>query len=194
MHDIIIPSCKTMPGLEGICAEIRSTATGDYTLIPISGTGRSAAQNRNAGLDQAKSLIVIMLDDDMTGFTPGWNEKLIEPLVKHPSLGIVSARLMNKDGSVGYMNSRNFNLKPDMVHVKIAPTACIAFQRVGEYFDERFVGSGFEDTDFCLAMKKRGYQIAINNRVKLVHLHEQKNQKPNWGHNRRLFNEKWGAK
>jgi GT2 family glycosyltransferase len=183
-----------MPDLEGMCEEIRRTATGDYNLIPISGPGRSAAQNRNAGLDQAKRLIVIMLDDDMTGFTTAWNERLIKPLDKYPNLGIVSARLMNKDGSVGYMNSRNFDLKPDIVHVKVVPTACIAFQRVGEYFDERYEGSGFEDTDFCLAMKKRGYQIAINNRVKLVHLHEQKNQKPHWGHNRSIFNEKWGGK
>jgi GT2 family glycosyltransferase len=194
MHDIVIPSCKPMSNLEPLCAEIRATATGDYTLIPVSGPGKSASQNRNAGLDETKSLIIIMLDDDITGFEPGWNEKLIRPLERHADLGIVSARLMDKNGKPGYMNSRNFDLKPDLVYVKIVPTACIAFQQVGECFDEQFVGSGFEDTDFCMAMKKRGYQIAINNRVKLVHLHEQKNQKPHWGNNRKIFNEKWGVK
>jgi GT2 family glycosyltransferase len=194
MHDIIIPSCKPEADLAGICAEIRATATGEYNLIAVSGPGKSAAENRNAGLDRAVSLTVIMLDDDITAFPPGWNDDLIEPLGRLPDLGIVSARLMKKDGSVGYMNSRNFDMKPPLVFVKIVPTACIAFKRVGEYFDERFIGSGFEDTDFCLAMKKRGYRVAITNKVKVVHLHEQKNQKPHWGQNRKLFNEKWGQK
>ena len=190
--DIIIPSCKQMSDLEPQINEIRRTAIGSYNLIPVSGPGRSAAQNRNAGLDQAKSLTIIMVDDDITGFPVGWNERLVETLTRFPHCGIVSARLFNKDGSLGYMNSRNFGLKPDLVWVKIVPTACIAFKHVGECFDEQFIGSGFEDTDFCLAMKKRGYQIAINNLVKVVHLHEQKNQKPHWGHNRQVFKEKWG--
>ena len=191
--NIIIPSCKPLPELQELQFKIYNSATGDYELNVISGEGKSASQNRNSGLDKCNSGCVIMVDDDMTDFEPGWNQKLVSYLDKHEKLGIVSARLMNSDGSIAYMCSRNKNVQDELVIVGRVPTACIAFKNIGIRFDEGFIGSGFEDTDFCNQYRAGGFQCAITNTVKVVHLHEMKNQKgAYWSHNKQYYEKKWG--
>jgi hypothetical protein len=120
--DIIIPTCKTeiqiaamMVDLQGYCLENKVIAT----FLPA-----SAAVNRNAGLKKATSKIVIMVDDDISGFWDGWWQELIRPL-EMPNCVYVSARLMRPDGRPGAMMFEG-DRNPPLTIVPRAPTACVA--------------------------------------------------------------------
>jgi len=184
--DIIIPSCKPVNELVQLIKEIERKSSGNFQIILVSNPDFSASQNRNAGLLISTAPYVIMVDDDITGFYPAWNEILIWPLKTTPHISIVSARLVRKDGTPAPMMSSQYALTADFEEVKKVPTACVAFRQTIIRFDENFKGSGFEDDAFCLAM---GPQITIYNRVKLIHLNEMKHQQEHWEHNKRHFEE-----
>lgn len=143
------------------------------------------AVNRNYCLDKAKGDIIIMVDDDITGFFPNWDKILIKPLEDN-SVSIVSARLINSDGTPAPM------MYDGQPQYKIVPTACIAFRKTEMRFDERFIRN-FEDVDFCkqMAIAYPQKRIFVNEDCKLIHLNEKKRQnEPN--NDRKHFVSKWG--
>jgi len=169
--------------------------TGDTNII-TTGFKTSASTNRNYGLHMSTSEIIIMMDDDIEGFYQGWADELIKPLLDYDDVLMVSARLMKPDGTLGIMVGENYDLSKPYVQVNARqlPTACIAFKKTDIRFDETFIGSGFEDNDFCLQLgiqNRKGIFI-INNNVKLVHTNEMKEQGRNWNYNKNYFNQKYG--
>jgi glycosyltransferase involved in cell wall biosynthesis len=156
-----------------------------------------AAKNRNAGLDIAKSEIVIMVDDDVRGFHENWADLLIEPL-SDPDIIMVSARLYRPDGKLAYTMGESFDVsKPlDEAKNKKLPTACVAFRNDGTRFYEGFVSSGFEDTWFCECLNRKypNGKYVTNNSVKLVHLNEKKGQMAAWNTNSAIFNDLMSGK
>jgi glycosyltransferase involved in cell wall biosynthesis len=205
--DILIPTCKDDYELAGQIGEIiMAEPEIDGDRIIYSCYDKSAAFNRNYCLNLARSGIVVMIDDDISGFLPGWSEKLIEPLLKCRDIIYVSARLMNNEGLaqhlVGYFGTPqrvmgfSDNLISPIVPVNTAPSAAVAFRNDGTRFDEAYVGSGWEDTDFVrqLKVKYPGGKVVINNEVKLIHANEMKNQLgENYKINKEYFIKKWGA-
>jgi len=191
--DIVIPAFKVGENLERLLNEILKNTVPPYNLILIS-KEQSASKNRNYGLNRSKSPYVIMCDDDIRNLPFGWNRRLIQTLKENPELIAVSARLMNADGTPGRNTANNFNLSDEMVLVDMIPTACCIFRKTDLRFDERYIRAGWEDTDFFMQMKQnlRG-KFAIDNRVKVVHLNEEKlgggvgNRE-----NMELFFKKWG--
>lgn len=161
----------------------------------VSCSKNSAAYNRNLCLRKAeeeKADIVIQCDDDITSFYPFWWENLIEPLIMDSSIGIVSARLIGTKGQVIHMSGDTGDLISPYFDTKDRHlcTACFAMWRNNLRFDENFIGSGFEDTDFGLRFIKEvpNKRIVINNKCKLLHLNEMKNQKGKyWEHNKEYF-------
>jgi len=158
---------------------------------------QSASANRNWCLDRCESDVAIMLDDDISGFYPGWHEDLTRPFTD-PLVCIVSARLMTPDGLLALTCSEIYDLKPETIEVVpsdhcAVPTAAIAFRNVGVRFDEAFRGSGWEDNDFCFQFRARNpdFKIIQSNECRLIHANEQKNQSEHWKHNRFYFYSKW---
>jgi hypothetical protein len=182
--DILIPSCRTLLQLRPLYEEIQKNTSGDFRLIMATNPLFSAAQNRNRCLSLSRAGYVIMMDDDITGLSPSWNKHLIRELKADPSISIVSARLIHKDGTPAPMMTSMYNLKGPIEEVKKTPTSCVAFRSTKIRFDENFKGSGFEDDAFCLCL---GPRIIIDNRVKLIHLNEMKRQSENWEYNKRYF-------
>jgi FkbM family methyltransferase len=182
--DIIVPTCKSLEELSPLMSDMQGHSLGCRTLATC--TAASAAKNRNIGLDWAKSDIVIMIDDDIGGFSPGWWQELIRPL-SDPDIVMVSARLMKPDGTPGAMMFTG-DLVREICEVPRVPTACIAFRNDGTRFDDGslpdspdkngYIGSGFEDDDFCARLQEKypSGKVVINNRVKVVHFNEMKNQ------------------
>lgn len=175
--DIIIPTNKPAGEIKRLLRDIEQTAPG--CRIVYTGYKASAATNRNWGLNHAATRIVVMVDDDIEGFTAGWVDRLIAPL-RVREIVMASARLMRPDGKPGVM----MDIKPDlsgyMVEVAEAmvPSACIAFRNDGTRFDECYEGAGFEDTDFCRQLWDRypKGRFVICNTVKVVHRNEMKGQ------------------
>lgn len=196
--DIIIPTCKTFKQIKPYLKKIEETINGRFLLLPTC-LQTSAATNRNYGLTLSSSKIVIMMDDDLTGFYKGWADQLIKPLQDKKDVMMVSARLMKSKSKTGVM----MNIKPDLskplvtIEDRILPSACIAFCKDDTRFDENYGGAGFEDTDFCFQLNEKypDKEYLINNDVQLIHKNEMKNQMG--GHyqkNGRYFHRKWNIK
>lgn len=151
----------------------------------------SAAINRNYGLDRATSSVVIMIDDDTSGFYWGWIDDLVYPF-KDRSIMMVSARLMTPEGCCAGMMFGSNNLEQPVEDVEAIPTACCAMRNMGFRFDERFIGSGFEDTEASLRLRQiyPDHRIVINNKCKIIHKNVMQNQHGAfYEHNRKLFRE-----
>jgi glycosyltransferase involved in cell wall biosynthesis len=190
--DILVPTCKTEEELMPMLATLSFFS--DECSVIYTCKNQSAAKNRNEALDQATSDFIIMIDDDIEGFYTGWWKELVMPLIRFSDISLVSARLMNRHGAIGAMMHGNKDIITDIVPVEYTPSACIAFRRDSLRFDESYVGSGFEDTDFCEQLKVRypGSRFVINNKCRMVHLNEQKNQHgKNFQLNKQYYQEKW---
>lgn len=144
---------------------------------------QSAAKNRNDCIRMALAspgvAQVVMVDDDIRGFYPGWIKALVAPL-EDKNVIAVSARLMNKEGGYGLMMGMEDKNQPEgFVEVGIMPSACIAFNlSEAMLFEERFIHSGYEDLYWCWCQKQTHpeMEFIVNNNCKLIHLNERKEQ------------------
>jgi len=188
--DIIIPTLKDPYGLAPMVCAIEGYSQG-CNIIPTC-LKASAAVNRNAGLERTAAPIVIMLDDDISGFYDGWVDELIRPLLLCDDIIYVTADLVNPDASISCTMFR-----PDgegVVDIPRAPTAAVAFRNNGLRFDEAYIGSGFEDDDFCATLKEKHPKgrFVLNKYVKLIHANEEKGRSSeNFQKNEKYFLSKW---
>lgn len=190
LPDILIPTCKDDWELcEQIGELLQSDRDIDGDRIIYSCLKASASVNRNKCLDLARSEIVVMIDDDMAGFFPGWVDLMVAPLLADKNVIQVSARLLNEDGSIGPMMGDTKDYKTPLVEVAIAPSACIAFRNDGTRFWEEYVGSGYEDSDFIFQLKEKypKGKILVSNECRLIHKHEMKNQSKHFQFNKAIF-------
>jgi hypothetical protein len=192
---ITIPSIKD--NLEEQLKCIQETSTGNFSIY-TSQTKNSASYNRNRCLEQSvDNDFVIMIDDDISGFFTGWNEVLVKPFMEDNRICLVAARLINKDGTIHATIAGNRDTSNRLCVVGTVCSACIAFRKTEIRFDENFVGSGFEDTDFVrqIVQNNNGGKIVINNDCKLIHINEMKGQTgENNTVNQRYYVEKWSRR
>jgi len=194
-HTIIIPTYKPKKEILPMLEQLEEI---NEDKIPIIATcmRASASTNRNYGLIGVETDIVIMIDDDITGFYPGWDRDLVQPFKDYNDIAMMSARLLKPDGSLGVMNNTKVDIISPLAEVKerILPSACVAFLNDGLMFDENFLGSGWEDTDFCLQLQKAypSKKFYINNGVKVIHLNEMKGSA--WSENKKYCLDKWKLK
>lgn len=186
--DIIIPTIKDRETISPLVCDVEGWSY-PCKVIPTC-QNMSAAKQRNYGLDQATTDIVIMIDDDVMGFSLNWWSRLIQPLIDDDSILMVSARLMRDNGEYGAMMFPG-DVAGKVCEVEAVPTACCAFRNNGMRFHEGFRKSGFEDTWFCHCLKRQmpGGKIVINNEVRIVHINEEKGQREEYAHNKALFDE-----
>jgi len=194
---ILIPTCRSRSELAPMVCDVEGCAFPSPVIATC--VDQSASLNRNAALAAAPRdcEYIVMLDDDVRAFYPGFAEDLVSSLRDDDSVYLVSARLvdwLNRPGAMMFMGD---TAAKGLVDVPRVPTAAIAFRARdvgGIRFDENFVGSGYEDDDFCaqLARKFPGGRVVIDNRVRLVHINEQKNQGGiNASKNKAYFDSKW---
>jgi FkbM family methyltransferase len=183
---ICIPTCRSREEISAMVCCLEGHSQG-YEVYASCLPGKSASVNRNNCLDNVSGDIILMLDDDIAGFYPGWIYDLIEPL-NNFTVTIISARLMKPDGSFGLTMFQGDQRKDGVTDVPRVPTAAIAFRRNNLRFNEAYIKSGFEDDQFCFEMQEMfGGRVVINNNCRLIHVNEQKGQSGAWEHNKRIF-------
>ena len=208
MIDILIPTCKEYEQVQPLINEINRHTLEPHRIF-ASCQPMSASINRNLCHENAQSDIIVSMDDDITGFYAGWLSQLVSMLRDNDNYIWVSARYVDKNKQVIHQMHCGHSLdKP----VTIAsddkcPSACIAyrkemFDRVkkdkslpnNKPYDEALKGSGFEDDDICIILK-RYYSdkvFAVNNECRLIHTNEMKNQKGvNWELNKKHMYSKY---
>jgi glycosyltransferase involved in cell wall biosynthesis len=201
--DVIIPTRSPPDVIQRLVDQISDTAGYPHRIV-YTGADASAAANRNLGLDRSDGDMVAMVDDDIE-FPPhcaGWLSLLVHTM-SHPNVVMVSAQLVSPKGGFAYMTgvddcgntARLYG--ESIVPTKKVLTACCVFRHYGLRFDENYIGSGFEDIDFChslAALQPTGIFMVCHS-AWAIHHNEQKNQKGrNWKANEDLYNKKWGSK
>lgn len=193
--DIVIPAYNLSMNLPLLLNEIIAKTAPPYNIIVLH-KKQSAAQNRNYGLNRCNSPFVIMCDDDIHSLPMNWNKKLIDEILYNPSIVVMSARLVNEDGTLGLNSANNFDLSKEFIEVNMVPTACCIFRnpkRFGIKFDERFIASYYEDTAFFWQyreeMRRRGLgdKIFIHNGCRVIHINKETGANPWKEYNRQVF-------
>jgi GT2 family glycosyltransferase len=171
----------------------------------------------NLGVRESDGEWVLFLNNDTEFTDPGWLTAMAEH-VQRPEVGAVGAMLLFPSGLVQHggvvLTERDvaahtyLNFPPDsmenggqlqMIRAYSAVTgACMlvrraVFQEIGG-FDEKDLAVSYNDVDFCLRLRGRGYSIIYTPHARLLH-HESasrgyKRGNPNEA---RLIRERWAA-
>ncbi|MBM4316677.1 MAG: glycosyltransferase family 2 protein [Deltaproteobacteria bacterium] len=159
----------------------------------------------NLGMRVTTSPLIALLDDDVE-VTAGWLDKLLEHFKGRNKVGLVSPKIVYPNGtlfSAGFFprqmiqvghGERDYGQHDCIREVEAVPGPCWVFRRqlveqIGG-FDEKFRRCQYEDIDFCLRVRKRGFHILNDGRVSIVH-HRLFRVGKEIAHNRSLFWKKW---
>ncbi|HDZ9219483.1 TPA: glycosyltransferase [Vibrio cholerae] len=173
------------------------------------------AKGNNVGLEKATGDILVVLNND-TYVGPYWLEGLVGALEKNPELGIVGP-VTNNIGNeakinISYGNWVQLNNSAITYIVenrnKLYPVECLAFfcvaiprsvyESVGPISEDYGLGF-FEDDDYCKAVEKAGFKIAVVE-DSFVHHHlsasfnklKSSRKQELMNTNKAIFEKKWG--
>lgn len=157
------------------------------------------ARNANIGI-RAAQRDVILLNDDTRLITRNGFFSLAETAHRNPGIGLLSAGIKGVVGNPNQVASnRGLRYEPRVLAFVCVFLPLSTYQRLGP-LDEQFIGYGYEDNDYCLAVSRAGFQLAITDACVVDHsgsLPSTFRSRPDVGHlaqtNQRLFNEKHGA-
>lgn len=128
------------------------------------------ARNMNIGIREAGDDDVVLLNDDAVLQTPGGFTLLQKAAEEHREYGLLAATTNN----VGNVNQlpQGKGLRPDP---RMVCFVCVFIPRrtldlVGG-LDERFIGYGFDDDDYCLRVRLAGLKIGIHDGCFVDHRH-----------------------
>ena len=185
--DIYIPSREKDQYYFQAEQSIRQRTHIQYTLIEIAGP-RSIAGNRNAGLRASKTDFVASLDSDCELIQDDWLERMMETMLSSNDIGLVCCKVVMFDGKIfsagtapnwrPYCYGEQDTGQREFVEEVVGASAnCLLYRRGIIEYDERFIGgNGLEDTDFCIRLRKKGYRVLYDGRVKVIHKKYPKNK------------------
>jgi GT2 family glycosyltransferase len=129
------------------------------------------ARNVNIGIRAALETGargVCLMNDDALLTTPDGISILSEQAAEDPSIGAIAATCNNVGNRAQWPQGIGLRYEPRMVCFVCVwiPRATIA--AIG-LLDERFVGYGFEDDDYCKRIRDAGMKIAITDDVYVDH-------------------------
>lgn len=146
----------------------------------------------NYGVKNCDGEFIMQLNSDTKLLTPNWLEKFIG-FASREDVGAVGARLYYKDKSIQHagigigicgLAANLFVNTPKSVHayfgreattrnVSAVTGACLfskksIYEEIG-YMDEENFAVAFNDVDFCLKIREKGYLIVYNPYIELMH-------------------------
>jgi len=143
----------------------------------------------NAGAAAATGHMLVFLNDDTVPL-PQWLEALLETFKRHPDAGAVGGKLIFPDGRLqeaggvvfvdgSGANFGKWDLDPDSAlysyvrEVDYCSGALLAtprrlFRDVGG-FDRRYCPAYYEDTDYCFAVREKGYGVYYQPECRVIH-------------------------
>jgi O-methyltransferase len=120
------------------------------------------ARNANIGIRAAASADVLLLNDDARLVTPRGISRLATLMAERTEIAVCSAAVQ---GVVS--NPRQLPAGTDSIRLEANPLAFVAvfiprhaYERLGP-LDERFVGYGWEDNDYCARARAAGLACAV---------------------------------
>ena len=169
----------------------RETAAGRLSVLRWSGPFNYAAMN-NAAVRRLDAPLVLLLNNDIDGFSPGWLDQLVATIQLDPGLAAVGCLLHYPDGDIQHAgvvftprrpgfhghaglprDALGYRGRVRSLQEYSAVTAALmlvrreAFLAVGG-FDEAFPND-YNDVDLCLRLRRAGHAIAYTPHVHAVH-------------------------
>ena len=160
-------------------------------IIQWPGAFNYAAMN-NDGVAQARGSVIGLLNNDIEVIEPGWLTEMVAHAVR-PDVGAVGAKLSYPDGTIqhagvvigiggvadhvhrgasrtaaGYGNRLRLTQNVSCVSAACLLTRKSVFQEVGG-LDAQNLAVAFNDVDFCLRVRERGYLITWTPHAALFH-------------------------
>lgn len=156
------------------------------------------ARNANLGIVAARTDVVLM-NDDANLLTPGGFSMLAAEVLRHPEVGICSAGIQGMVGNPAQIATPapHFRYEPRAIAFVCVFLPWTTYVGIGP-LDERFVGYGFEDNDYCARIRGAGYKIGIWDGCVVEHAHQPSTfrTRPDimtlYEQNRGLYRSKWG--
>lgn len=192
--DIYIPSREKDEYYLAAENSIRSNTKIPHNFIEILGP-RSITGNRNAGLRSAKSEFIASLDADCELTQDDWLDKMLETMLSADDIGLVGCKIVMYDGKIfsagtgpnwrPYCYEEDDNGQRESVEEVPGVSAnCLLYRRGVLEYDERFIGgNGLEDSDYCIRLRRKGYRVMYDGRVKVIHKKYPKDRAPLfWNH------------
>ena len=186
---VAIPCYRRGPKLWRTLWSLNSTSPDVH--VHVEEAERCVAANRNAALAKLDTRYVVMMDDDVL-LPMLWLEKLMLVLLATPDAGIVGPKMT---GMIGQSQNGQSLLKVDEVMDCVMPGTLMLFDRervTGCVFDEEYLGSQWEDTDFVMQVKAKGLSTLVTGSVWILHDNEFTNGRgDNYVKNKARFKSKW---
>ncbi|MFI5348591.1 MAG: glycosyltransferase [Elusimicrobiota bacterium] len=190
---------------DGTPALLRSLARRRGVEIVLSRRNLGAAGAVNALRRRLKSEWLVLLDDDARA-TPGWLPGLLRAAASRPGVGIVGCKVTAPGGRIftaeltpagtacGHGESDEGQRDYRRACECVAKTCWLMrrslFSRVG-LFDERFFPCQFEDADYCLRARLKGFRVLYEGGAAVSHAGLFRIAGPQFARNRKLFERKW---
>ncbi|MHA1648597.1 MAG: glycosyltransferase family 2 protein [Candidatus Helarchaeota archaeon] len=213
--EVIFIDNGSKDGTQKFLKEIRSSDTKKYRII-LNNSNVGYARGVNQGIKIANGEYILLLNNDVYVFK-NWLTSMVNIIEKNNSNAIIGAKLIYPEtkriqhaGIIFlrkieplhiYKNSSLRNPEVNKIRYVDAVTgACMLIRRkifdeIG-FFDEKFKFGGYEDTDFCLRTRVRGYNIIYS--PKSVAYHDERitssqisNYYAIFNYNRNFFLKKW---
>lgn len=160
------------------------------------------ARNVNLGIQMCDG-DVVLLNDDAQLKTPQGLSKMQQALEENKNFGLLgSSRLPNPRHHL-YQRTLNNPVNAVGETPLMVPFFCALIPRrtieAAGLLDERFVGYGYDDDDYCLRVRRAGMQIGVFLGCYVDHASLPSSyrtgidHRPQMALNRKLFCEKWGS-
>jgi len=178
--DIYIPSREKDDFYDAAQKSIYQHTKIPFNFVETIGP-RSITGNRNAGLKAAQSQFVASLDSDCEIMQDNWLDLMLETMQASEDIGLVGCKILMYDNTIfsagtapnwrpfcsGEIDNGQREIVEDVVGVS---GNCLLYRRDLLLYDEWFIGGkGMEDNDFCIRLRKKGYRILYDGRVKVIH-------------------------
>lgn len=135
--------------------------------------------------------LVIFMDDDVL-LPPFFASKMLGALAARPDAGVISAVMTSPDGT----KQNGVFCEPHQILETLPPGTCFCYSRekLGEdvVFDDHYVGSQWEDTDFMVQVHEKGLKTYGLGAVHIIHDNNWTGHtNETWKQNMDYFSEKW---
>ena len=177
----------------------------------------------NCGAAEATGATLAFMNDDVEAEEPGWLKEMVSQVTR-PEVGAVGARLWYPNGALqhggvivglggvagvayhgiprghpGYFNRAWLQQDYSALTAACMLVRKSVFEEAGR-FDEAHLGISFNDVDFCLELRKRGFEIVWTPYANLIHRESSSRGHPSTHAQQEQFfreatymQQKWGA-
>lgn len=187
LFDICIPCWSPSQKLDETIANIIESnvkATLPCRFI-IAVEKQSVVKNRLDCLSRSKSDLVLWLDDDISFQQKGWDKHLYDSITADEKLGVIGINVVH------YKAATPNPTRPHGDVLDLCGAVMMTRKIPGVEFDNNYVKSQIEDTDYCWQVRRAGYRVFQDNRIWVLHYNQEVNR--DYTNNGPYFNKKWNV-